>query len=111
MTAFPYFDIKSPEKDKSFRVEITTDRITIGRLEQWNDVSLSPDPQQLVSRKAHATVEYNQGWWLVDNGSVNRSFLRRKQDEPMKVVQGRIALHDGEVICILGQLLEDGSQQ
>lgn len=61
MTVFPYFDIAGPQGEH-FRVEVQTDRLTIGRLAEWNDVSLSPDPQQLVSRKAHATIEYTQGW-------------------------------------------------
>lgn len=110
MIILPYFDIKGPEGE-TFRVEIKTDRLTVGRMEQWNDISLSPDPQQLISRKAHCSIEYNQGWWLVDNGSVNRSFLRRQSTEALEVVQGRSSLRDGDVVCILGQLLEDGDQR
>lgn len=110
MAEVPYFDIKGPSGE-NFRAEIKTDRLTIGRLEHWNDVSLSPDPQQLISRKAHCTIEYKQGWWLVDNGSVNRSFLRREHNGPLEVVQGRIPLHDSEIVCILGQLLDDGNQK
>jgi DNA-binding winged helix-turn-helix (wHTH) protein len=111
MTAtLPYFEITGPEGE-NFRIEIKTERATIGRLEEWNDVSLSPDPQQLISRKAHASIEYQQGWWLIDNGSVNRTFIRHERNQPLEVVQGRIPLHDGETVCILGQLLDDGGQR
>lgn len=47
----------------------------------------------------------------MDNGSVNRSFLRHEPDGPLEVVQGRMPLRDGEVVCILGQLLEEGGQR
>lgn len=110
MNEFPYFDITGPDGE-CFRMEVKNERIMIGRLEEWNDISLSPDPQQLVSRKAHCTVEYDNGWWLADNASVNRTFIRHNHDGPLEVVQGRTNLLDGEVICILGQILDDGSQR
>jgi hypothetical protein len=38
---FPYFDVRGPDGEQ-FRVEMTTDRITIGRYPQFNDVALWP---------------------------------------------------------------------
>lgn len=109
MTVYPYFDIRGLSGD-NFQFEVKAEYVTIGRFEQWNDIALNPDPQQLISRKAHCTVEYKNGWWVVDNGSVNRTFLRRMPNEPIEAVQGRAQIHEGEVICILGQLLEEGGQ-
>jgi hypothetical protein len=101
---FPYLEVTGPGGEH-FRVEITSERVTIGRYKQFNDVALDPDPQQLVTRKVHCVVERDRrGWWVLDNGSVNRTFLRR--GEEMQVVQGQAALHEGECICILGRLAE-----
>jgi hypothetical protein len=101
---FPYLDVKGPSGEQ-FRVEITTERITIGRFPQFNDVALEPDPQQLVTRKVHCVVEHGpRGWRVLDNGSVNRTFLRR--GSTMQAVQGQALLHEGECICILGRLTE-----
>jgi DNA-binding winged helix-turn-helix (wHTH) protein len=105
MTTLPYFEVSGPE-GQSFRAELQTDRVTIGRFEQWNDIALFPDPQQLVSRKMHCIVEYlHHAWWVVDNGSVNCTFLRRKKG--LEMIQGRAQLHDKETICILGMLFEE----
>jgi len=53
---FPYFEVSGPDGE-SFCVEMKADRLTIGRYQQFNDIALEPDPQQLVTRKAHCTVE------------------------------------------------------
>ena len=104
----PYFEISGPDGE-SFCVEMQTDRLTIGRYQQFNDIALHPDPQQLITRKAHCTVERDwQGWWIVDNGSVNRTFVRR--GTAMQIVNGRAMLREGDCVCILGKLL-DGTQQ
>lgn len=109
MIALPYLEIVGPE-GQSFRAEIKTDRLTIGRFEQWNDVALFPDPQQLISRKVHCTIEHDQhAWWIVDNGSTNRTFLCRKR-ESMEIVYGRAQLRDGDSIRILGKILEEERQ-
>jgi len=102
---FPYFDVTGPDGEQ-FRVEMTTDRITIGRYPQFNDVALSPDPQQLVTRKVHCVVERDQeGWHVRDNGSINRTFLRR--DGALQAIHGQALLHENESVCILGRLSED----
>src|SRR5438128_1296856 len=108
----PYLMITGPDSEETTRYEIQQERVTIGRLEAWNDVALFPDPQQLITRKAHCTIEYTEArWWLIDNASVNRTLLRHQPDQPPEVLQGRIPLNDGDVVCILGHFLEDGSQR
>ena len=83
------------------------DRTTIGRLGDFNDIALEPDPQQLVTRKVHCIVERSAGVWaILDNGSVNGTFLRR--NGAVQMVQGRLVLEDGDVVRILGRLSEEG---
>ena len=102
----PFLDICGPE-GQQFRAELLKDRITIGRFEQFNDVALQPDPQQLITRKVHCIVEHDaSGWWVRDNGSVNRTFVQRKGI--MQAVQGRALLAEGDAVRILGKLIEGG---
>ena len=102
----PFLDVSGPD-GQQFLVELTKDRITIGRFEQLNDIGLEPDPQKLITRKVHCTVERDaDGWWVVDNGSVNRTFVRRGL--VLELVQGRTLLTEGNSICILGRLAETG---
>lgn len=67
----PVLEVTGPD-GQQFQVELTKDRLTIGRFAQFNDVALEPDPQQRVTRKVHCAVERSiDGWWFLDNGSVN----------------------------------------
>src|SRR5262249_28122627 len=73
--AHPFIEVLGPD-GQQFHLELTKDRVTIGRLEQYNDIALLPDPQQLISRKGHCALERDEdGWWVIDNGSVNRTFV------------------------------------
>jgi hypothetical protein len=102
----PFFDVYGPDNEH-FTVDLTKDRMTIGRFELYNDIALEPDPQQLVTRKVHCTIERDMdGWWVVDNGSVNGTFLQR--EDVMVQVDGRALLAEGDSICILGKLTEGG---
>lgn len=102
---FPFLEIRGPESQES-KVDLTKDRVTVGRFRDFNDVALEPDPQHLVTRKAHCALEHDaEGWWVVDNGSVNRTFVQRGQ--AVKVITGRAPITDGDIIRILGRLVED----
>ncbi|GHO61564.1 hypothetical protein KSC_004560 [Ktedonobacter sp. SOSP1-52] len=102
----PFLDISGPD-GQQFQIALEKDTVTIGRFEQFNDIALSPDPQQLITRKVHCTLEHDlYGWWVIDNGSVNRTFVRRGND--VQVVQGRALLSEGDSIRILGTLSETG---
>jgi hypothetical protein len=102
----PFLDIAGPD-GQQFQAELAKDRVTIGRFAQFNDVALEPDPQQLITRKGHCALERDaNGWWVVDNGSVNRTFVRR--GTAVEVVHGRAPLSEGESIRILGKLTEAG---
>ena len=102
----PFLEVSGPDGQK-FTVEVCRERITIGRFRDLNDVALDPDPQQLVTRNVHCTVERDGGgWWVVDNGSVNRTFLKRGSS--LEVVEGRRPLTEGDVIRVLGRLTEAG---
>jgi DNA-binding winged helix-turn-helix (wHTH) protein len=103
---FPFLKVHGPDHQES-KVDLLKDRITIGRFREFNDVGLEPDPQHLITRKAHCSIERDaEGWWVVDNGSVNRTFLERGQS--IEVVNGRVLLMDEDGIRILGRLTEDG---
>lgn len=92
---------------EQLELKLTKDRLTIGRFAEFNDLALEPDPQQLVSRKVHCAIERNTGgWWVVDNGSVNKTFIQ--QNGILHVVNGRARLNSGDTVCILGKLTDNG---
>lgn len=102
----PSLEVRGPD-GQHFSVELTKDRITIGRFAAYNDIGLEPDPQQLITRKLHCYVEReSEGWWIVHNGSMNPTFIRRNVD--LEMVRGRALLGDGESILLLGKLIEEG---
>jgi hypothetical protein len=102
----PSLEVNGPD-GQAFTVELLKDRMTIGRFREFNDVGLEPDPQQLVTRKAHCAVERDaEGWWVIDNGSVNRTLVQRGPS--VEVLNGRVPITDGDCIRILGRLTEGG---
>ena len=70
--------ISGPDGAEAVTVVLTGARATVGRLPDVNDIALQPDPELLVTRAGHCTLE-RQGavWFVVDGGSVNGTFLRR----------------------------------
>jgi DNA-binding winged helix-turn-helix (wHTH) protein len=86
------------------------ERITVGRLPEVNDIALEPDPELLVTRKAHCTlVREGARWFVVDGGSVNGTFLRR--GPTLDRLTGRTLLHDGDVVCILASMADTGERR
>jgi hypothetical protein len=99
---------KSAVHREQFMIQLAKDRMTIGRFRALNDIGLEPDPQQLVTRRAHCIIEREiDTWWVIDNGSVNRIFVLR--DNQMEVVNGRTAIEEGDTIRILGMITENGA--
>jgi len=91
------------------RVLLTGARVTVGRLEDSNDVALQPDPQQLVTRTGHLALERRGAeWFLVDGGSVNGTFLHRDGD--LVRVTGRTPLRDGDVARVLAGVADTGER-
>ena len=85
-------------------------RVTVGRLPHTNDIALQPDPELLVGRTAHCALEPDgTRWFVVDGGSVNGTFLQR--DGELAPVPGRVALRDGDVVCVLGSVSESGERR
>jgi hypothetical protein len=90
-------------------VRLADARISVGRLSGANDVVLVPDPDRLVSRVGHCAFEEERGrWFVVDGGGVNGTFLRR--GDRLERVAGRRILEDGDVVCVLASLDEEGEQ-
>jgi DNA-binding winged helix-turn-helix (wHTH) protein len=86
-------------------VALSSGHITVGRLSDVNDIALQPDPQLLVTRAAHCTLERaGAHWFVVDGGSVNGTFLRR--GDAFQRVLERTALQDGDVISVLASITE-----
>jgi hypothetical protein len=91
-------------------VELSAQRVTVGRLAEVNDIALQPDPELLVTRIAHCTLERaGAQWFVVDGGSVNGTYVRR--GDALQRVNGRAALHDGDVVCVLASIAETGEQR
>lgn len=91
-------------------VALAGDRVTVGRLPDANDIVLQPDPELHVTRVAHCTLEREAGrWFVVDGGSVNGTFLRRGTSRTRLTT--REALRDGDVICILASIDDEGERR
>jgi hypothetical protein len=91
----------------SFAVALHPGRVQIGRPAPGHDpdIVLEPDPERWVGR-LHCVLEFDTGaWWLVDNGTVNGTFLRRH--DSVERVEGRVRLRANDVIRILGGMDSD----
>jgi DNA-binding winged helix-turn-helix (wHTH) protein len=98
-----------PGGDEPVKLELARDRVTVGRLPEVNDIALQPDPELLVTRASHCTLErMGNRWFVVDGGSVNGTFVRRKSG--LERVVERTALHDGDVVCVLASIAETGER-
>jgi hypothetical protein len=92
--------VSSPDGSELTTLELSGDRVTVGRLPEMNDIALEPDPELLVTREGHCTLEHEGAhWFVVDGGSVNGTFLRRRGK--LNQLTERTALHDGDVVCVL----------
>jgi len=98
--------VKGPDGVERDPVDLATNRVTVGRLQNLNDIALEPDPQQLVTRQEHCALERaGSRWFVVDKGSVNGTFVRRR--DKLERVHGRVELADGDAVCIVASLSED----
>jgi hypothetical protein len=98
--------VSGPDGATLGTVELSGTSVTIGRLPDANDIALEPDPQLLVTRAAHCTLECEgTRWFVVDGGGVNGTFIRRR--DALERVLTRTVLHDRDVICILGSITDD----
>jgi hypothetical protein len=99
--------VSHPGGTRSGVVRLAQQRVSVGRLPDSNEIALQPDLKRLVTRVAHCAFEQEGGRWLVvDGGSVNGTFLRRGDE--LERVTGRAPLRDGDVVCILASVAEDG---
>ena len=91
-------------------VELSGQRITVGRLSDVNDIVLQPDPEFLVTRSGHCAFEREERqWFVVDGGSANGTYVRR--GGVLQRIAGRGALHDGDVVCVLASVPETGERR
>jgi hypothetical protein len=84
-------------------VELSGERVTVGRLPEVNHIALEHDPEHLVTRTEHCAFERTgSSWSIVDGGGVNGTFVRRSGE--LKRVVGRMPLRTGDVVCLLASL-------
>jgi FHA domain len=102
--------VSGPNGDAQTTVVLSAARASVGRMPELNDIGLQPDPQRVVSRAGHCSFEREgRVWFVVDGGSVNGTFLRRKNE--LQRVAGRTALRDGDVVCVLAEVDEGGERR
>jgi hypothetical protein len=95
----------APDGSELATVALSGKRVTVGRLPDLNDIALQPDPELLVTRGAHFTLERDGArWFVLDGGSVNGTFLRRGKERQR--VTERTLLHDGDAVCVLASITE-----
>jgi len=102
--------VSSPEGGRPTAVELSGERVTVGRLPEVNDIALEPDPEHLVTRAEHCAFERaGSTWSIVDGGSVNGTFVRRAGG--LERVEGRLPLRNGDVVCVLAAIdHQDGAR-
>jgi DNA-binding winged helix-turn-helix (wHTH) protein len=102
--------VSGPDGATVAEVPLSHERVTVGRLPEVNDIALQPDPELLVTRTGHCTLEREgAAWFVVDGGSVNGTFLRR--DGALQRIIQRTALHDGDVVCVLASITDTGERR
>jgi DNA-binding winged helix-turn-helix (wHTH) protein len=96
----PRLKVRGP-RGESAVVELSGDRLTVGRLAGINDLALEPDTESLITRQGHCQLDREHStWWLSDAASVNGTLLVR--GAAVQPVRTRIPLAHGDVIRILG---------
>ena len=102
--------VSSPEGAERATIELSGERMTVGRLAEVNDIALGPDPEHLVTRAEHCALERAGSMWsIVDGGSVNGTFVRRGDD--LQRVNGRQPLRNGDVVCVLASISHQGDRE
>src|SRR5262245_15492145 len=102
--------VSAPDSADRVRIELSEGRVIVGRLPAVNDIALEPDPEHLVPRAEHCAFERaGSTWWIVDGGGVNGTFVRRGDD--LQRVDGRRALRNGDVVCVLASVGHQGDRQ
>ena len=111
---YPYLEVRKPDGNEYviwlkniLQKKSEPNYITIGRLD-INDIVL-PDPNKQISRQHCALKLEASRWWLVDENSANGTFLKKITEEEEIDVRwdGKVALKDGDIILILGNLSTD----
>lgn len=101
--------VSDPDGKTLALVPLGSERVAVGRLRDANEIALEPDPQRLITRVAHCVLEREgDRWFVVDGGSVNGTFLRRGGE--LERIVGRSSLRDGDVVCVLAMVADDGTR-
>ena len=100
--------VSGPGAAEPATVDLSGDRVTVGRLPELNDIALEPDLEHLVTRAEHCVFERTgEVWSVADGGGVNGTFVRRGGE--LKPVAGRMPLRSGDVVCVLASIPHQAS--
>ncbi len=99
----PTLTVVSPDGEEVGTVALATKPIRIGR-EPDNDVILSPDPAQVISREHCVLERVGWRWWVCDLDSRNHTYLERR-GERAKV--DHVELLHGDAVCIQADRADD----
>lgn len=98
-------EVQDPDGNQ-YTIRLEQHCFTVGRSND-NDIVL-PNPDKTISR-LHCVLEQQANfWWVVDESSANGTFVQQgNHDTRIDVRQdGRLQLNNGDIILILGKLLE-----
>lgn len=93
----PYLIIQSPSGEEK-KLELRDTHYTIGRLSD-NDISLSEDPNSLITRIKHCILYREAGQWLLTDNSTNGTIVQWGETQE-DIHQKTIALKPESVILI-----------
>jgi hypothetical protein len=93
----PYLVIQSPSGEEK-KLELSDTQYSIGRLPD-NDISLSEDPNSLITRIKHCILSREAGQWLLTDNSTNGTIVQWGENRE-EIHQKTIALKPESVILI-----------
>ncbi len=98
-------EVQDPDGNQ-YTIRLEQHCFTVGRSND-NDIVL-PNPDKTISR-LHCVLEQQANfWWVVDESSANGTFVQQSNSDTRIDVRqdGRLQLNNGDIILILGKLLE-----
>ena len=103
----PYLEVHGPDGTTRFH-QLSDEPVTFGRLDEYNTIALSPDPDRLISRVRHCALEPRGGLWQLTPGAGLNPIRLRRAGRSM-AVQDPVPLDDGDTIEIVAGILADDS--
>jgi DNA-binding response OmpR family regulator len=100
-TRRPWLEVRPPD-GAAWLVELAGDVLRIGRETGWTDVDLHAEDGRWISRRHFRIERRDDGWAVVDEGSRNGTFLRRRGTSAR--VERALKLEAGDTVAILARM-------